>query len=252
MKKAKRKVNRSKRAKLNSHGFKTYKNTRLYIGQSTEGGWSRSGIPAPRKEIVDMFRNLWNNDTSIIAMRKHITEITITRVKTLPIAGTWDGKKKKITIKDNGHDTIQWYKGTVVHEIVGHAFWDFSRKWRRVELLKFNKLANETAPVNDYVKKGIKKGWKEWNDDLEEVDKFHKKYDDVDEYAIDQEQYQKDHDALQELLKVNGHEEMTRYANEQHSAITEIIYGNVIDKDQTLINDSDKEKLVKVWKELHY
>jgi len=163
--KLKRKVNRSKRAKLNSHGFKTYKNTRLYIGEATEGGWSRGGLPAPRKEIINMFRDFWNNDPSIKAMRKHITEITITRVKTLPIAGTWDGKKKKVTIKDNGVATLDWYKGTVVHEIVGHAFWDFSRKWRREELVRFNELANKITPINNYVKKHEEE-WKSWNDDL--------------------------------------------------------------------------------------
>ena len=242
--KTKRKVNRSKRPKLNTQGFKTYKNTRLYIGTVTE-----NGHPAPRKEIVDMFRNLWNNDSSIIAMRKHIKEIVITRVKTLPLAGTWEKEKEKVCIKDNGIASLDWYKGTVVHEIVGHAFWDFSRKWRRVELLKFNKLANKTAPVNPYVKKNEQK-WKKWNDDLEEVDRFHKKYDDIEMDDIDSEQYQKDHDGLQELLKVNGHEEMTRYANEQHSAITEIVY-NYGEK-EILINDSDKQKLIKVWKEFHY
>jgi len=244
LKKAKRKVNRSKRAKLNSQGFKTYKNTRVYIGTATE-----NGLPAPRKEIVDMFIDMWNTDSSIIAMRKHIKEIVITRVKTLPLAGTWEKEKEKVCIKDNGSTSIQWYKGTVVHEIVGHAFWDFSRKWRREELLKFNKLANQTAPVNDYVKKNEKK-WKSWNDDLEEVDKFHKKYDDIDMDDIDSEQYQKDHDALKELLKVNGHEEMTRYANEQHSAVTEIVYG--YGEKEILINDSDKQKLIQVWKVLHY
>jgi len=242
-----KKVNRSKRAKLNTQGFKTYKNTRLYIGKSTNGGWSRSGLEAPRKVIVNMFRNFWNNDTSIKAMRKHITEITITRVKTLPIAGTWDGEKKKVSIKDNGFASLDWYKGTVIHEIVGHAFWDFSRKWRREELVRFNQLANSIAPVNDYVKKNQEK-WKSWND--EEVDRFHKKYDHIDTDDIDSEQYQKDHDALKELLKVNGHETMTRYANEQHSAITEIVYG--YGEKVVLISESDKQKLIKAWKELHY
>ena len=249
LQKKKRKVNRSKRPKLNSKGFKVYKNTRVYIAETSDGGWSRSAKPAPRKELVDMFRDFWNNDPSIIAMRKHISAISITTAKTINIAGTWDKTKEQVSIKDDQSSSLHWYKGTVVHEIVGHAFWDFSRKWRREELVKFNELANKIAPVNNYVKKNEEK-WRSWNDDLEEVDKFHKKYDQFTMDDIDNDEYQKDHDALKDLLKINGHETMTRYTNEQHSAITEIVYG--YGEKEILISESDKQKLVKAWKELHY
>ena len=45
---------------------------------------------------------------------------------------------------------------------------------------------------------------------------------------------------------------MTRYANEQHSAITEIMYNDMASGKRRLINDSDKQKLIQAWKELHY
>ena len=45
---------------------------------------------------------------------------------------------------------------------------------------------------------------------------------------------------------------MTRYANEQHSAISEIMYNDIASGNRIIINDSDKQKLIQAWKELHY
>ena len=57
---------------------------------------------------------------------------------------------------------------------------------------------------------------------------------------------------FEEKRKNNGHESMTRYANEQHSAITEIMYNDMASGKRIIINDSDKQKLIQAWKELHY
>ena len=65
----------------------------------------------------------------------------------------WDSEKKQVTIKDYPSLTAPFLRHTIIHEIVGHVFWDLSRKWRRNELVKFNELANSLPPVNDYVKK---------------------------------------------------------------------------------------------------
>ncbi len=208
----KRKRNHSKRARLNSQGFKVYKNFILYIALAT------ISKPAPRKAIVNVVRNLWNTDHSVNKMRKHIKALSI-RYTQNGIAGSWCKEQKRIVVNDNGRDSIKYYIYVLVHEVVGHAFWDFSRKWRRQELIAFNKLANKLSPINTYVQKNADK-WKIVNDDYDE------------------------------LRNLKGHETMTRYANEQHSAITEIKYGT--GGHEVIINNKDKQKLIKLWEALHY
>lgn len=244
----KRKVNRTKRAKINSHGFKVYKNFKIYIGQATEGGWSRGGKPAPRKELVDMVRQMWNNDPSIKAMRKHISELSITYAKSLKLSGMWMSEKKKVRIVDDGRQSIDEYGSTFVHEIIGHTFYDFARKWRRDELTKFNLLANSIPPVTSYVKQNEDE-WREMNDDQDDRKKFEQKWDIPDD-DIPFEEYNNDVKALEKLQQENGHHTMTRYANEQHSAITEIVYG--IGGHRVLLSDVEVQRLVDAWKELHY
>lgn len=247
-----RRVNRSNRAKLNSKGFKVYKNFKLYIAEATEGGWSRSGKPAPRKELVDMVRQMWNNDPSIKAMRKHIKEISIKYVKTINITGMWNNEKKKVTVNDNGIESVDEYGSTFVHEIIGHTFWDFARKWRREELIAFNKLANELPPVSTYVKKNEEE-WKKMNDENDDFVQFEKSISHIPEWDASEElcnEYESKRKAFEENRKTNGHDTMTRYANEQHSAISEIVYG--IGGHTVLLQDSDVQRLVDLWKELHY
>ena len=92
--KPKRKVNRSKRAKKGSHGIKVYKNTYVYIGKETSGGWSRDGIPAPKQEVVDRIIMRINTDKDIRKIMKHIKGITIKYAKTINRAGSWNGEKQ--------------------------------------------------------------------------------------------------------------------------------------------------------------
>ncbi len=248
---AKIKRNRTKRAKLNSKGFKTFKNFRLYIAEESNGGYSRNPKPAPRKAVVDITRELWNNDKSVIAMRKHIKEISI-RHTSNGIAGTWDKDKQKIIINDNGNDTIEFYKSVNVHEIIGHTFWDFARKYRREELIAFNKLANSLSPVSMYIFKHFQK-WKKINDEYDDFKQFEKSIEHIPEYDANEElqkEYQEKQTAFDEKRKTNGHDTMTRYANEQHSAISEIVYGS--NGHHTLLDKENVQKLIKLWEALHY
>lgn len=251
---SKRRVNRTKRAKLNTHGFKVYKNFKLYISEGSSGnGWSGRRIkPAPRTELVDAVRDLWNNDPTFKAMRKHIKSISITTVVSQKIAGLWDAENQKICVKDNHSDSISFYKSVFVHEIIGHTFWDFARKWRREELIAFNKLANELPPVNTYVKDN-EEAWKKINDEHDDEEQFKKSISHIPDYDASEElcnEYQAKLDAFKENRKTNGHDQMTRYANEQHSAISEIVYG--FESHETLLNYNDVQRLVSLWKELHY
>ena len=221
--KRKRTRNTGKTAKIGSHGLKVYKGTKVYIGKATSGGWSRGGKPAPDPVIVNLFTNMWNDDPSIKKMRKHIKYVKITYQNSGNVVGTWNTDDKKVSIIDTGNPNTD-QMSVIVHEVVGHAFWDFSRKWRRDKLVKFNELANSLPPVNTYGEKNEEK-WKSWNDEAREG-------------------------RLKGITNTKGSESMTRYANEQHSAITELMYNQTHHK--TLINDSDKQKLIQAWKELHY
>ena len=210
----KRKVNRSKRAKIGSHGFKVHKNTKVYIGKAT---MSKSAVD---EDLVELIKNLWNSNESTKKMRKHIKYISIKNLSSSSRAGSWNLEKQKVEIVQVRHNPdLDWYEGTFIHEVEGHAFWDFSRKWRRQELIKFNELANKMPPVNDYCKKNEKK-WKAINDEY------------WDKNAKD------------------PHPSMTRYANEQHSAICEVV--RKVGEKNILIEDKDFKKLVSVWHELHY
>lgn len=255
MTKRKVKRNHSKRPKINSYGFKVYKNFKLYIAESTPDK------PEPRKELIEMIRDeFWNTDKSVIAMRKHIKQMSFTYTKTQHYIGLWDYEKQKISIKDNGIDSINNYKSLFVHEIIGHTFYDFSRKWRRVELIAFNKRANELPPVNSYIKKhelewkNSKTSIKEWmNDENDDFEQFKKSVEHIPEWDANEElqkEYQEKQDAFNENRKTNGHDTITRYANEQHSAITEYVYGNMYHK--TLLNQKDVDRLKKLWEALHY
>ena len=210
----KRKVNRSKRAKKGSHGFKVHKNTKVYIGKAT---MSKSAVD---EKLVSLIRNLWNSNESTKKMRKHIKYISIKNLSSAKRAGSWNLEKQKVEIVQvHYRPDLNWYEGTFIHEVEGHAFWDFSRKWRRQEIVKFNELANKMPPVNNYCKK-YEKEWKKINDESWDSN-------------------------VKEV-----HPSMTRYANEQHSAICEIVR-NVGEK-YILIGDKDLKKLVSAWHELHY
>lgn len=210
----KRKVNRSKRAKIGSHGFKVHKNTKVYIGKAT---MSKSAVD---EDLVELVRNLWNSNESTKKMRKHIKYISIKNLSNSKRSGSWNLEKQKVEIVQVSYKPdLNWYEGTFIHEVEGHAFWDFSRKWRRQELVKFNELANKMPPVNNYCKK-YEKSWKKVND--ESWDSNAKEV----------------------------HPSMTRYANEQHSAICEVV--RKVGEKNILIGDKDLKKLVSAWHELHY
>jgi len=161
-------------------------------------------------------------------------------------------KNKKISVKDNGADTVLFYKSVFIHEIIGHTFWDFSRKWRREELIAFNKLANQLPPVSTYVKKN-EASWRKIDDEQDDLKQFQKSIEHIPEWDASSElmeEYNKKQNEFNEKRKTNGHDLMTRYANEQHSAISEIVLGD--NGHDTILNQNDVDRLVLLWKELHY
>jgi len=252
VKKTKRKRNHSKRAKLNSQGFKVRKGTRVYIGKETQGGWSRSGKPAPRPEIVEMSKGMFLNDSDIKKMNKHIKEISIVYQKTNKYVGFWNSEKQKLTIIDDRIQTVTEFRSTFCHEVKGHTFWDFSRKWRREELIAFNKVANELPPISTYVRKNETE-WKKMNDETDDQKQFEKSIEHIPEWDASEklmQEYQEKQDAFNEKRKTNGHDTMTRYANEQHSAIAEIVNG--FGGHKTLLNEKDVQRLVELYERLHY
>ncbi len=233
-----------------TYGFRGV--NRIYIAESTAGGWSHGSKPAPRKEIVETLKEMWNNDPTIKRMKKHIDYLTIQYSEHVKHVGLWDFEKKKLTIFDNGRMSKDDFKSLIVHEVIGHTFWDQSRKWRREELIEFNRLANEMSPVNSYVGKNEEQ-WKKLNDEQDDLAKFMKSIEHIPDYDANEElqnEYEEKSKAFDEKRESNGHDTMTRYANEQHSAVSEIVYG--YDFHKKLIDDVNLSKLVSVWEKLHY
>ena len=156
--KPKRKVNRSKRAKIGSHGFKVYKNTYVYIAKPTpESSWggARGGKPAPRKEIVDRVIKTFNTDKQIRKIVKHVKGISVKYSTNPRFGGRWNTDKQFFEFVDYSYMRIEDVDEVVYHELIGHAYWDWAKKWRNESWAKFNEIANRMPPVNDYVAKYI-------------------------------------------------------------------------------------------------
>jgi hypothetical protein len=131
-------------------------------------------------------------------------------------------------------------------------------------------------PVNQYCKDNEKK-WKTWNDETDsQVRALNKKYGiKNDEYGytdIEEQLWGDELDEYQESInKINDGKfignpsnefmnrdssSMTRYANEQHSAITEIMYGTLKDSSdegakEILIGKEDEDRMKVLWFKLH-
>jgi len=234
----KRKV--SKRPKIGSHGFKVYKGTYVNVGQGVN------------PKLALLVQDLWNNNESTKKMRKHVRGITIKKLSTVKRGGRWNGEKgwyEHIQKYDGFNE--EWHKSVFYHEIEGHAFWDFAKKWRREALIKFNEMANNMPALDEYAKENEVE-WKKINDDLDKIKSIKKKYDDY--YNLhgddgDYAKYQEFEDMLNEARNDSGHKTMTRYANEQHSILTEIIRG--VHTRERYVDDVALQPLVKAWEELH-
>lgn len=236
--KSKTKKRKSKRKiRINSQGFKVVKGKCVvYIGDNV------------RSELVNVVRDLYN-DPSFNKTRKHIRYISIQYQKTNKFVGFWNSEKAKLTIIDDHIQTLQEFKSTLCHEVKGHTRWHLALKWRRLELIAFNKFATKCDPVSTYVRNNEKE-WRKTDDEPELKQKLEKKYEGFDMDNFPHDQYNKESNELEETLKTNGHEFMTRYANEQHSAIAEIVCG--YGGHDTILNQKDVDKLKKLYEALHY
>jgi len=261
-----RKTTKRKRTSKNKIKMRSSKhNLRIYKGQKVVIS------DATNPEYIDAFTNFWNSDPSVKAMRKHIDYIGLLYLKKPKYSGYWITEEKKVVIHDYPSQTLGHFKSTTVHEIVGHTFWDLSRIWNRNALIEFNEVANSLPPVNQYVKDNEEE-WRTLNDEQwiqwKELDK---KYgltrDSNPEYLPEEEfkKYEEDYIKISDGKYISNpsndslnrdSSSMTRYANEQHSAITEIMYDTLKDAreigaKEILIGKEDLEKLKEVWRKLH-
>jgi len=221
-------------------------------------------------EYIQWFTGFWNNNPSVKAMIKHIDKLTFKYSVNPKNGGRWVTDDKEVTIMDYPRQNLPFFKSTTVHEIVGHTFWDWARDWNRNELIEFNELANKMTPVNQYVKDNEEK-WRRWNDETNtQIRALDKKYGvEEDRYgytdASDPDKYQEELDKINDGKFIGNpsnkfmnrdSSSMTRYANEQHSAITEIMYGTLNDSPnpsaiKVLMGDKDLDRLKVLWKKLH-
>ncbi len=256
---SKAQIREKKKVTLNKEGFKTRKGQVIYISKGSSGeGWSGRWKEPPREEVVDNFKEMWNKDPQIRKMEKHIEYVSMVNNKTGNNAGTWSNGKAKVKLYDRESMTPEEMNLVVAHEISGHTFWDFSRKWRREALVEFNKIANALPPANDYVETNEEE-WKTWNDDPDEIDKLKEEADRIyEEYGgmdMSEEGMNLREAVLLEIQEIENdpdHQTMTRYANEQHSAMTELKYGEGGQEWGYYLTDDEMEELSDAWDELHY
>ena len=238
------------------NGFKVKATTTIYIAKPSTGGWHCDARPAPRTEVIEAVQKVWNTEKSLKKLRKFVKSISIQYTKTMKTIGLWENEKSKVTIYDDGKTPIEFYESVMVHEVVGHTFFHFAIKYRREELVKFCSIANKLQPITNYIKDN-EINWRKINDE------GHDRYNALDrKFGLEEnqspeeylnssilEQYCNEMNAITESQKTDGHVEITRYANEVHSAISEIIYG----MGHTLIVPRETlDEVITAWQELHY
>lgn len=126
------------------NGFNVSPDTKITVSIQT---------PSPRQEIIEVVRKTWNGNKEIQKLKGIVKEIILDR-------GFWDNPEVyvgewfegKFTIRDNLSLTPAHYKAITIHEMVGHAFWDWARKNRSRDLAKFVLTADQTPPLTEYIK----------------------------------------------------------------------------------------------------
>ena len=114
-------------------------------------------------------------------------------------------------------------------------------------------------PMNGYVEHE-EEGWRNFNDDREEIKQLSLDYQYIyntyyDEGIRDRQvtdELDRIQDTVDSILDDEGHQSMTRYANEMHSAMTELIYGVGESEEGILLNDEQLQELTDAWYDLHY
>jgi hypothetical protein len=190
------------------HGFVVSPHTRVIIDER---------FPPPREEVVDVVRNIWNTDKSIQQMRDYINEIRID-VRGLNDTNQYIGewyKDYRFHIYDNITMDPHYYETVTIHELDGHAYFQWSMIYRTKLLEAFCKLANICPPVTSYVKKY--------------EDKWRK-------------------------IPMGINNDFNYYTDEQHSALAEIdheIENCGIPYHEILISDKLRDQLLHLYRELH-
>lgn len=238
------------------NGFKVKSTTTIYVAKSSTGGWHCGARPAPRAEVVEAVQKVWNTEKSLKQLRKFVDSISIQYTKTMKTMGLWESEKSKVTIYDDGKMPAQFYESVMVHEVLGHTFFDFALKYRREELVKFCTIANKLQPITAYIANN-EVNWRKINDEgSDRYAALDRKYGVTENESIESclsseecEKYCEEMNAISESQKTDGHVEITRYANEMHSAISELVYG----MGHTLIVPRETlDEIVTAWQELHY
>jgi len=123
---------------------------KLYVGEATEYK------PSPRKEVVQDVLTVLQKP-QFKRLQKHIEKIsiikTVASTKYVVVGEIKDGKKlKRLYIYDNSHIPIPQYARTAVHELA-HIDWNVKQKWHNEAWTKFNEIAKELRPVNEYLQR---------------------------------------------------------------------------------------------------
>lgn len=150
----------------------------IHVGKSTPNK------PAPRKAIVEACGTILAKP-EFKKVVKHIDYISIVRCVeksgfrvTGRVVTKPDGKKY-YKIIDDGEQSLEYYKGCIVHEL-SHIHWPVLFKYQSEALAKFIEVADSCGPINGYSKdheskwrkcwsKGMPAGISHWSNELHSI-----------------------------------------------------------------------------------
>ena len=231
------------------------------------------GLTVSTAQVMSV-RDAWNNLSD--AQRNLIPTLNITKVKTSlkkvgmqgKQAGSWsnEGGVLTVNIDDGGIDVKNMYS-TVQHE-TGHAEWHMLKETNPEKTKKFTDtvMSDEmkNTPVTSYVKKylntdeRLENMWLEKSKKITAQNKFVKSLgiDKMKDIPSDTGLFKSYSDDEIADLKKTFFEKHTNwsksiYANETHSALSEIVHGTSTRMTKGLKDSPNLQKYFKAYQELH-
>ena len=233
------------------------------------------GLTVSTAQVISV-RDAWNNLSD--AQRNLIPTLNITKVKTSikrvglegTQAGSWSNERGVLTVNIDDRDIdVKNMYSTVQHE-TGHAEWHMLNETSPEKTNKFtDTVMNDemrNTPVTSYTSKYLNTDeltenlWQQKVQKIKQQNKFVKslgidKMKDVGSKAKGELFHVYSDDEIADLKKtfVEKHEKWSKqvYANETHSALSEIVHGTSTRMKKGLKDSPNLQKYFKAYQELH-
>ena len=216
-------------------------------------------------------RDAWNNLSD--AQRNLIPTLNITKVKTSMKSvgmkgnqgGSWSSSKGTLTINinDKMQSNSEKYQNTIMQHEAGHAEWHMLNETspektnKFIEAISSDEMRN--TPVTTYTSKYLNTDELTenlWQQEVKRYTRINKEIQDNDRYTDKQkleESYSDDEIADKKKTFFEKHEKWAKqvYANETHSALSEIVHGTSTKMTKGLKDSPNLQKYFKAYQELH-